>query len=219
MSNIEMVSGHLLVKQSNPFTMIITGQTGSGKTQFVLRMLEQNEVMFVHPFSRIVFCYSILQGDIVALANKKHEIELFEGFPENLNFDGRQTLLILDDMMLELRNDVRLAALFTKMRHKNVSTIFITQNLYFNSKYATTITRNAQYLVLFQNPRDNSMIDTLGRQVYPQKRKFLSSAFAMATDIPYGYLFLDFKPDTPKNLRVRQGVFPGEQSWVYVPSP
>lgn len=219
MFDTDIISGKLLVKLSNPFTMILSGQTGSGKTQFVLRMIDENQRLFVKPFTRIIFCYSILQGDVVAMSEKNKILELHDGFPNDLSLDGQETLLILDDMMLELRNDVRLAALFTKMRHKNVSTVFITQNFYFQSAYSTTITRNAQYLVLFENPRDNSMIDTLGRQIYPQQRKFLSSAFTNGTEAPYGYLLLDFKPDTPKNLRVRTNVFPGEQCWVYRPSP
>jgi len=153
------------------------------------------------------------------LTSHEHIVELRQGFPSDVEWTGESTLVILDDMMLELRNDVRLAEMFTKMRHNNVSTIFITQNMYFNSQYATTITRNAPYLVLFPNPRDNSMIETLGRQTFPLHKKFLSSAFNQATEETFGYLLLDFKPDTPKDLRVRSNVFSGEQCWVYLPKP
>lgn len=202
-----------LLQFRNPFTMIVSG---SGKTQFVLKLIQMNDQVFGKAFERIVYCYSILQPEILSLSNSVSDMELHEGFSESVDFDGRETLLILDDLMLELRNDVRLAKLFTKMRHEHVSTIFITQNLYFNSQYATTITRNAQYLVLFQNPRDNSMIDTLGRQVYPGRKGFLSASFLQATAEPFGYLLLDFKPDTPNNIRVRTGVFPDDLCWVFV---
>jgi len=176
--------------------------------------LEINNV----PFKKILYCYSILQEAIEELADEMDIVQLHEGFPDETMFGGKPTLVVLDDMMMELRNDDRLAKYFTKMRHKNVSTLFITQNFYFNSQYATTVSRNAQYIVLFPNPRDSAMIDTLGRQVYPNHKHFLSSAFNSATEKPFGYLFLDFKPDTPKDLRVRSSIFPGEQCYVYLPS-
>lgn len=219
MSSVVEYQGKMLIKLDNPFTMIVSGQTGSGKTNFVTRLIRSNQLINKVPFQKIVYAYSILQDIFLSLAHEIPEVDLHEGFPGEVAWTGDPTLLILDDMMFELRNDVRLAELFTKMRHKNVSTVFITQNMYFSSQYATTITRNAQYLVLFPNPRDNSMIEVLGRQTFPLYRKFLSTAFSIATEKPYGYLFFDFKPATPKNLRVRQDIFPGEQVWVYVPKP
>ena len=103
------------------------------------------------------------------------------------------------------------------MRHKNISTIFLVQNLYFKSKYMTTVTKNAQYMIIFENPRDGSIIKTLGRQVYTDKPKFLPNAFTQAMSKPYGYLFLDFKPGGDKSYRVREGILPGEQTYVYLP--
>ena len=154
---------------------------------------------------------------------KNQNISLIEGFPgdmvekiQNENHNSN-TLVVLDDMMIETENDKRLPALFTKMRHKNVSTIFLVQNLYFKSKYMTTVTRNAHYLVVFENPRDASMITTLNRQAYPDNPGFLKDAFRQATEKPYGYLFLDFKPGGDKRLRVREGILPNENMVVYLP--
>lgn len=209
----------LTLKLDNPYTMIVSGQTGSGKTRFVLNVIRHNKEINAVPFKRIIYAYSVLQDILQTTSAEVSEMELHDGFPNIDGWTGEPTLLIVDDMMLELRNDVRLAELFTKMRHKNVSTIFITQNFYFQSQYATTISRNAHYIVLFQNPRDNAMIGTLGRQIFPANPKFLTTAFDEATDKPYGYILLDFKPTTPKDLRVRQYIFPGEQTYVYIPKP
>ena len=60
-------------------------------------------------------------------------------------------------------------------------------------------------------------MSTLGRQVYPETPKFLPDAFKQATEKPYGYLFLDLKPGADKRLRVREGVLPSEQTFVYMP--
>jgi hypothetical protein len=73
-------------------------------------------------------------------------------------------------------------------------------------------------MAIFENPRDAGMINTLGRQVFPTNGKFLPDAFRQATIKPYGYLFLDLKPGSDKRLRVREGVLPSEQTFVYLPS-
>lgn len=188
--------------------MVVSGQTGCGKTHFIGKLLGDSR-----DFSRIVFAYTMFQP-IYKTFMAKPGLELHQGFPVELELDGQPTLLILDDMMME--NDKELAKFFTRMRHANLSTIFVTQNFYFDSKYMRTVTRNAHYLVLFSNPRDMSMINCLGRQMFPEKPKFLPDAFRQATKKPYGYLFVDCKPNAEH--RVKEGIFPDEQLFIYKPA-
>lgn len=208
----------LLLKLDNPYTMIVAGQTGSGKTRFVKKLILDQKNLHENAFERIVYVYGIDQEEYQELRDMSPPIEMYEGYPVDLEFDGVQTLLILDDMMMELGKDDKLARLFTRMRHKNLSTIFITQNLYFSSRFGTTVTRNAQYLTLFPNVRDTFMISTLGRQIFPQHPKFLVEAFIDATSRPYGYVFLDLKSNTDPKLRVRTNIFSNEKLTVYRPS-
>lgn len=208
----------LLLKLQNPYTMIVSGQTGSGKTQFVKRLIDNQQEMHTTPMQRIIYVYTVEQPAYRQMHESKDSIEFYQGLPTDLTFDGKPSLLVLDDMMLELQNDKRLAQFFTKMRHNNLSTIFLTQNIYFNSKYATTVTRNAQYLVLFPNLRDRSMISTLGRQIYPEHPNFILAAFDDAIKTVYGYLFIDLKSETENKLRVRTQVFPGETPVIFRPT-
>jgi len=78
-------------------------------------------------------------------------------------FDGSEsTLLILDDLMSETNELV--ANVFTKIsHHRNVSVVYLTQNLFDKNKYARTISLNAHYLVLFKNPRDATQFATLAK--------------------------------------------------------
>lgn len=202
-----------------PYTMVVSGQTGSGKTVFVDELIRNHEILHDKPFDKIIYAYSIMQPIYLRLQADVPNLELVDGFPANLeDYLGQgNTLLVLDDLMLEMENDKRIAELFTKMRHMNLSSIFIVQNLYHNSRYMRTVTRNAQYLVVFPNPRDMSMILTLGRQIYPLNSKYLPDAFSQATRKPYGYLFIDLKPDTDPKFRLREGIMPEEQLYVYVP--
>jgi len=48
--------------------------------------------------------------------------------------------------------------MFTKIsHHRNVSVVYLTQNVFDKNKYARTISLNAHYLVLIKNPRDASV--------------------------------------------------------------
>ena len=67
-----------------------------------------------------VFAYTIYQDSY-----KDLNVTLVEVFPEDV---APNTLLVLDDMMLDC--DKNFAKYFTKMRHVNISTVFIVQNLY-----------------------------------------------------------------------------------------
>ena len=113
--------------------------------------------------------------------------------------------------------DARITKLFTKgSHHKNTSVIYITQNLFDKNKENRTITLNAHYMVLFKSPRDVMQIEHLARQMFPGKSKYMREAFTDATSLPYSYLLVDLKPDTPDDLRLRAKIFPGENQVVYI---
>ena len=112
-----------------------------------------------------------------------------------------------------------LADLFTKgSHHRNLTIIYIVQNLFDKSKSMRTASLNSQYLVLFKSPRDKTIVQHLGNQMYPKNTKFLVDAFEDATQVPYGYLLLDLRQDTPEDMRVRSNILPGEQEAAYVPA-
>ena len=109
------------------------------------------------------------------------------------------------------------ANVFTKIsHHRNVSVVYLTQNLFDKNKYARTISLNAHYLVLFKNPRDATQFATLARQMYPNASNFAIEAYKDATSAPYGHLLVDLKPDQDERCRLRTNVFPGEMQYVYL---
>ena len=66
---------------------------------------------------------------------------------------------------------------------------------------------NSQYLVVFNNLRDQKQITVLARQMYPgQSEKFLNT-YRMATSKPFGYLLMDVKPDTLNDKCLWPNVF------------
>jgi len=131
-------------------------------------------------------------------------------------FDGRcPTLLIIDDLMSETNQLV--ANIFTIIsHHRNVSVLYVTQNVFDKNKFARTISLNAHYLVLFKNPRDAIQFATLARKMYPHDWKFAVEAYGDATYVPYGYLLVDLKPEQDDRYRLRTNIFPGDTHYVYV---
>jgi hypothetical protein len=81
-----------------------------------------------------------------------------------------------------------------------------------------TVSLNSHYLVLFKNPRDKLQIRNLAAQMHPNNAKFLVSSYEDATNVPYGYLVVDLRPETPEQLRIRTDVFNTSGQTVYVPS-
>ena len=66
-------------------------------------------------------------------------------------------------------------------------------------------------MVLFKNPRDKLQILTLAKQMYPSETAWFIKEYEEAVRRPYGYLFVDLKPTTPDNFRLRTNVLPGEE--------
>jgi hypothetical protein len=180
--------------------MIIAGPSGCGKTVFVETLLKCPD-MFSTEFTEIIWCYSIEQP-----IYNNIQARFIKGLPDENEFDGSPKLVILDDLMQE--SNEKVSKLFTRVsHHKNVSVIFITQNIFHQQKNSRDKNINAHYLVMFKNPRDYSQITCLSRQIDPCRPKIIEQAFREATQKPHGYLLFDFKQSTPDIMRLRSDIF------------
>lgn len=134
-----------------------------------------------------------------------------------------RNLVVLDDQMenkdMHSGGGSGLAKFFTQgSHHRNLTVIYIVQNLFHQSRVMRTVSLNSHYLVLFKNPRDKLQIRNLAAQMHPNNAKFLVSSYEDATNVPYGYLVVDLRPETPEQLRIRTDVFNTSGQTVYVPS-
>jgi len=206
------------LKFVHPSTILVSGPTGSGKTKFVSKVIHRN--MFDKAPRRIIWIYSEWQPIYDEMKLLRSEIEFVKGLSDSLyeELDPKvRNLVILDDQMSHAGDTKVLSRLFTEgSHHRNLSIIYIVQNLFDKGKSHRTVSLNAQYIVLFKNPRDKSQIDTLGRQMFPNQSKFLIDAFDDATKEPYGYLLIDLRPETHEEFRVRTHIFPSEDTYAYI---
>ena len=141
-----------------------------------------------------------------------------EGLPTESMFESTtRNLIVIDDLMAETNE--RVTTLFTKKsHHRNTSVLYLIQNLFPKNKESRTISLNTHYMVVFKNPRDATQMSHLARQMYPGRAKFVQEAFKDATRLPYGYLLVDLKQDTPEDMRLRTTIFPDDDvQYVYLP--
>ena len=203
----------------HPFTPMIAGMTGSGKTAGVRSLLQQASETIYPPSERIVWCYSQWQPAYTEMLVAMPHIEFVKGIPTALEQDSyfdvnKRNLIVFDDQMIDASKDKRIVNLFTRgFHHRNLSVIYIVQNLFHPGKGSRSISLNSHYLVLFKNSRDKLQILTLAKQMYPRQTDFFLDQYEEAVKRPFGYLLIDLKTTTQDNCRLRTNVLPSEEGF------
>jgi KaiC/GvpD/RAD55 family RecA-like ATPase len=191
---------------THPFTCLIAGSTGAGKTHFVIQFINNISNSMVPVPDEIIWCYSEWQPSYEII----YGVTFHEGLPKESAW-GKKRLVILDDLMSEA--DEKVTKMFTKeSHHRNMSVMFIVQNLFRKNKEQRTISLNSHYIVVC----DVSQISNLGKQMYPGKLKYLPESFKDAVSTPYGYLVFDLRQEIPDHLRLRTRLFSPQGQIVYV---
>ena len=127
-----------------------------------------------------------------------------------------RNLLILVDQLSEASNTQSLANIFPKWsHHRNVTILYLVQNMFDQGKSSLTVSLNSHYTVGFRNLRDQSQFRTMARQILPINSDWLIDAYADATVRPFGYLVINNSPYCDPIFRFRTNKFRGELPTVY----
>ncbi len=171
----------------HPATAVVAGPSGSGKTTFLMSLIEHKSTAFTP--------------------------ELVQGCKGYTLCPDTRTLLIIDDFSSE-SEEASIGELFSvSSHHLNTSVLYVTHNLFLQTRAFRLAALNAQYYVLFKSIRGAGQIATLARQVFAGQKgkgKRLMEAYSNATRTPFSYLVLDLHPETPKAMRFRSHILPGE---------
>ena len=202
-----LVEGHVIddLKLQKPFRLIIAGGSGCGKSQFCKQLVDEN--FFQSDFDRIIYNYPdyLDETDI----EFKSLVEYRPGLADQtfLSSLRKNTLLIIDDLALEVSKSVAINNLFSvEARKRNISVILITQNIYQRGDYFRNIRLNATGFALFKffsafdvNKRVmrdfglNTIPEKLMEKIYKEK---------------YKYIFLDLHPNSQSEFgRARSNIF------------
>ena len=209
----------------HPFTCVIAGPSKSGKTIFLKKLLKTLH-LYVYPCpQRIIWCYGVEnkeQMKSLRRCSRRIPIEFFHGLPPSNFVDSmsskERSLIVLDDLMREVGKDSEMSSLFTRQsHHKNLSVIFIIQNLFHQNRGMRDIRTSTDYWIICKNPTDKGQIQVMGRQIFPNWKKYLSTSFELATFRPYGYIVIDMTQEPNEEMRVTTGIFPPEVFFHFLP--
>ena len=139
---------------------------------------------------------------------------MIQGIPSNFDFLTPNSVIMLDDLMVQSKNKGIVDELFTVKAHHVPCFVICTQQNLFYSGHKRDRQLNTQYVVLFNNNRDKLQIEYLGRQMFPSSKHFLREAFMDATKAPHSYLLVDMHTETPQLLAVRARILPDERPMV-----
>ena len=198
---------------SNGSVFQIVGPSGSGKTYFVCDLLHNADSIFLNKTRNIYWLMGVAEGEhglTRKCMDRLQNVTIMNVFEEGWQDKPQKgDVLVIDDLFAESVKEQSFNNIFTKVaRHREVTVIFITQNLFHQGGQHRTRNLNVQFLVIFKNPRDSTAIDFIARQAFPNNRKYLIDSFSDAThDKPHGYLFLDFSQNCLDDLRVRSDIF------------
>ena len=148
------------------------------------------ENQLIQPFANmIISIYSEWQPDYKNIHHLYPEIEFKHGWRDEI-FDTlcpkQRNIIILDDQMGSASSSQTVADLFTKgSHHRNLTVIYLIQNVYNHGKSQPTILLNSQYSVVFRNGREASQFCTMAYQICPSEARWLLDAFTDATSKPY----------------------------------
>ena len=193
-------------KLEKPFRLIIGGGSGCGKTTLLKEIVEKSH--FASPFDKKVYCYPDYLEEIPVDFDQIVEyhagicdVKYFSSLPKN-------TLLLFDDMMTECGKSEEIMKLFSVIaRKRNISIIFLVQNVYDNSKQFRNIRLNATGFILFKffaaNDVNNRLLRDIGASSIVNKT-LLDKVYAKN----YSYIFVNVHPDRHSDFEtIRTNIF------------
>ena len=159
---------------------ILVGSVGMRKDSFHAILIGRTRGGIVRSLTMVVvYCYGAWQDNFQDM--KKSGVAFHEGVPEAdqlRKWFPEGGLLVLDDLMWEGGNDRDVLDLFTKhSHHRDITVMYLCQDMFPPGKYAKSISRNAHYIVPFKNPRDQLGMRNLLLQAYPSNWQDVMEAY------------------------------------------
>ena len=194
------------IRLKENFKMFVSGPSRSGKTFFIKDLLKNVNIFSKQPPQITIMVYQIFQ-DVYRDMGVDYLIQDCPNITDKIFeiSNGYPTLVIFDDF-LKSGALADVANLFiVDGRHRNLSMVFIGQNLFVNDENFRLISQNSDYFVLFKNPRSVQQIRTLAAQMSPKME--LMTHYSKATMDPFSYLFINLTQECKPPVKYLSHLF------------
>jgi hypothetical protein len=203
-----------------PCCISFSGMSGSGKTTLLYKILKNRKELFTTPPEKIMYFYGVWQKMFDSM-ERELPVDFVEGLPAKDIIDefadGTSRCIVLDDLMSDVVKSIDMQHIFTRgSHHKNITVIYLNQNMYCQGKFSRTLSLNTQYIFILKCPRDTTQLALMGRQIGVGKSLIEAYEDVMA-NYPYGYLMLDLSPHNNDGYKLKTNIFPEEDEVVYIP--
>ena len=171
----------------------------------------------LHPTPEHIFWFYGIETQTVKKLSEQNNVTTVKGIPAQ-GFDDYMlpdSLFVIDDLLLESCSNKHITNLFCRQAHHNrITCILITQDLFCNGSQRKTFLRNAQYLCLFKNPLDHSIVYSVAQKIMPKNVNLFLNMYNRAVSIGR-YLFIDGTVNGSHTARFRTNIF-GKYQNVFI---
>lgn len=215
------------IRLKAPSLITTFGSTSAGKTYTTYRILENMNLMYEQPVTRVLMVYSVEHDLISKMEANIPNFTAHKGMPSEQYIDTwiaendtsgthPHKLIVFDDMQSVLMDTPHIMQLAcVKMHHTNTSVHFLVQNVYNKGRFSRTISLQSTYYLILKSLRDRTQLGVLSRQVFPEHPRLLIQAFKdVCQREKYPYLLLDLSCNGKDDTRVRTNIFPQDEYMV-----
>ena len=193
-------------------THLVVGPSGCGKTFRTCDIIRlKNQIIESgEKIKNVVVCYAAWQpvyerlqrdGVVSKFVKKNPSSDEFVQLVKDYKDDGG-SIVVIDDFMTQITQDM-VDIVTVQSRHYNTSTFILFQSLFPPNKLARQISLNVKYLHIHKNPRENSQMMVLARQLSPKNAKWIVEAYQDITKEPHQCLLIDLTQQREEKLRYR----------------
>jgi hypothetical protein len=192
--------------------MMVVGPSSSGKTVFIMKLIDHARELFDITPTQVFWCYGTKTAIHDHLVQKNYN--LIQGIPSSFDFVTENSIIMMDDLMMESARDKSVTKMFIAGAHHVPCFVIYTQQNLFSGGENRNRQLNCQYLVLFKNPMDSLQVRYLEQRMFPSQKKYLVESYLDATRKAHSYVFLDCHNETPIHIRIRAHILPDERPMV-----
>jgi hypothetical protein len=190
-----------------PLRAIIVGPSGSGKSHLLTNIIKNKHRLIDTEINKVIYCAKYPSSYIDELKNL--DVIFHQGLPtsEMLTNDQNEHILICLDDLPEAFSSEEVNDLYLAGRHRRISVITISHNLFGQYKKSRNISLNCNYIFIFGSRRDYNQINVFARQTFPNCAKELMELYLKETASPYSWLLFDFNSTSRHVMRIRNNIF------------